>query len=760
MPNLSTGRPASLVATCDQWVRATHTDTAVDGADGVLTLTWTTAPPPRPGAGLCRARGLATDRLCRIYRLVPGAVERLVVGPTGDGLDYASLPAPVVIMGRRPVPSPPSGADFAASEAGPELDLVGIALDADDRLFVADAATRTVSVTDLWSRRLLRSVPVATPEHPARTPVGLAACGGPVTVAVRNPAGLLRLSATRGPAELDLPAAYDDLADQQRGLEPLRVAVLHDRTPVLLVRAASGDCWLLAGARAPQSVGAASDIVVDAEGAVVVAPCAADDGRRSVLRRWAPTATGWTRTTPLDAAGYDGGGLVVTPDARTGYFTAAGFRLAVRTPVTYATKGSCTTYRLDSGTPRNRWGRVLIEACVPDGTAVTVATTTSDDDDLAPVPHVAPSPAHCEPAGPGTPPLVPAVLDAVPMTPTTQPVHRRPDPVTPWWRRPPGGAHDDTFEAPVLAPPGRYLWVTLHLTGNGRRTPRVREVRIEQTSHTLMRRLPAVFSADREQGEFLHRYLASLEGLLHDLDLRARCRDLLVDPHGTPAEALDWLASFVGLVLDDRWAENARRQLVAEIVPLYRRRGTPGALRRYLEIFLAGDRATDPTAATPSPVLLEHYRLRGVGGPLLGGDPGLTTRSVVGAGFRVGGTVGELGSRPLDPASSATSSFATSAHRFTVLVPRPLGAEEEAAMRRVLDTERPAHTIYDLCTVEAGMRVGSGLHLGISSLVGPTGAFDLAVTGHSVLGRRSVLGPASGGVAVEANRLDTTARVG
>ena len=43
------------------------------------------------------------------------------------------------------------------------------------------------------------------------------------------------------------------------------------------------------------------------------------------------------------------------------------------------------------------------------------------------------------------------------------------------------------------------------------------------------------------------------DSLLHDLDQRAARRDVLVDPAATPAEALPWLASFVGLVLDDRW---------------------------------------------------------------------------------------------------------------------------------------------------------------------------------------------------------------
>ena len=289
----------------------------------------------------------------------------------------------------------------------------------------------------------------------------------------------------------------------------------------------------------------------------------------------------------------------------------------------------------------------------------------------------------------------------------------------------------------------------LRLVGDGRTSPTVHELRVEHAAHDLVRRLPEIYADDGPDPSFLHRYLALFDGLLHDLDQRSVHRDLLVDPASTPVEALGWLASFVGLVLDDRWTETARRRLVAEIVPLYRLRGTVWALSRYVELFLE-----------VAPIIVEHYRLRGAGGPILGGDPALSSRSVLGAGFRVGGEVGSLADEPLDPDDDRASVFATHAHRFSVLVPRSLSAEEDAAVRHILDTERPAHTDYDMCTVDAGMRVGDGLHLGLSSIVGPTGGFDSAVTGLSLLGRGTLLGGRTSGVAVEAGRVGTTARVG
>ena len=751
------GRPASLVATCDQWLRATHHLTAVEGGHGELLLRWTPADPVEAPPGGCLARGLATDRLCRIHLLSATTVERLAVGPTARGVDYAALPQPVVVVGGEAgtATTAPSGPDFSTAGPGPQSDLVGIAIDDDDRLALADRGTRSISILDLWSRRLLRTIGVATTTHPDRHPMGLASRGDLMFGVLRRPAGLIRFTATRGPEEIDLPPAA---ASAPADAEPARVAVLADGTPVVLLHDDAGGAWLASVGRPLLDVGPTSDVAVDPEGAVVVAPCPSPSGG-ATLRRFAPTSRGWNPVPPLDASGYDGRGLVVTRDGRVGYTTPSGFRLAVAGAVSYASEGECTTFRLDSGTPANRWGRILVEACIPDGTACLVAAATADDDLATEVLHEDALPAaDCPTAPVASPPLPPRRLVPVVLEQGRDGgrLHERPDAVTPWWRR---DERFRTYEAPVMAPPGRYLWVTLRLTGDQRRTPRVRELRVEHTSHALLRRLPAVFSAEERQAEFLQRYLATFDGFLHDLDLRSRARDILVDPFGTPAEALDWLASFLGLVLDDRWAEAARRRLVSEIVPLYRRRGTVWALGRYIAIYLASDRAGGDDDLWVEPVIVEHFRLRGAGG-LLGDDASLSSRSVLGAGFRVGGEVGALGKRPLDPDEPAGSAFATHAHRFTVLVPQTLDVEQEAVVRHVLDTERPAHTAYELCTVEAGMRAGRGLHVGLSSIVGPTGAFEPVLAGRSWLGRDGILGGRSTGLAVEAGRVGTTARVG
>jgi hypothetical protein len=141
------------------------------------------------------------------------------------------------------------------------------------------------------------------------------------------------------------------------------------------------------------------------------------------------------------------------------------------------------------------------------------------------------------------------------------------------------------------------------------------------------------------------------------------------------------------------------------------------------------------------------------------GDTGAAfTSSIVGVGFRIGGTIRSDTPAPLE--GSVEDAFRTHAHRFTVIIPAVLTAEQLDVVRNIIEVHRPAHTIFDLCTVGAGMRVGRGLMLEVSSVIGPTGAFSTVQLGGSVLGRGAIVGrPQTGGILGSSN-LGTDSVVG
>jgi phage tail-like protein len=317
----------------------------------------------------------------------------------------------------------------------------------------------------------------------------------------------------------------------------------------------------------------------------------------------------------------------------------------------------------------------------------------------------------------------------------------------------------ETFEAIAPPTPGRYLWLVIVLQGHSRATPRLRGVRAEHPAHDWMRRLPQLYSRHEGMHDFVQRYLAPLAGLDEDLAAQSDQRHALLKPCSTPSAALPWLAGWVGLTLDERWSERARRSFTKEAPQLFRLRGTVWALRRMVEI-VTGARV----------LIVEQFRLRGVA--RLGTDPtgqGWNEPAVLGMGLRVGGTLGNAEVRAAAEAvdadggtgaDTAADSFALNAHRFSVLVQADLDADTEAAVRHLLELHRPAHTLFSLCALGAGARIGRGLQIGLSTVIGAGGAFTMLQLGGATLGRSQLLGRPATGLRPGTARLGRESRIG
>jgi phage tail-like protein len=714
-------RPFALVLTRDQWVRMAHNGTGIDPDTGGVRIAWTVPPTAGelvPPAAPELPGGLAFDSACVLYRsAVPeGRVERLL----WRALDPLDVPADdtlreVEVLGGEPdspvgeftpVPSIPSRRSLARP--------LGLAMDEDDRLFVCEHGRRRLLVYDLPSRRLLRSVRL-----PAR-PLDVAAHGRHVYAVLDGAARLVRLSARGDPVPVECPAGA-----------VARVAVSPAGAVFLLYR--TGSVVALGTSLRPHLVDHALDLEVEREGHVVVA-CRPGDA----FVRLGIEDRDWSVGDPYAARDYDGYGIVRTPEGRIGFWTAHGFREAVLGRVRFEARGLVSTYRLDGGEFQTEWGRLFLDACVPAGTRVRVRTATSDEplDDEPGTPWLAPQ-GFTGDEPDRTPPLLPLRLVPPLDGPESwHPVHRRESGRELAWARPAADDPFETYEAPVNAEPGRYLWVTLELTGNTRFSPRVKGLRAERPGHDLLRRLPKAYSRDRETAGFLRRYLALLEGPLSELLDEAEARDVLLDPEATPEELLAWLASFLGLTVDERWPAGAVRALVGEAGALLRCRGTKGSLERMIELYLGVDGVT----------ILEHWRLRGLGGALLRDErSALEAGAVVGENFRVGGAVGDREGQLLS--GTVEDAFETHAYRFTVVVPAVLSDEQRDVIRHLLDVHRPAHTLFELCTVGSGMRVGVGLHVGLLSIIGRTGSWEQLRLG-GLLGRNAILGRPLGGMRV------------
>jgi phage tail-like protein len=744
-------RPFALVHTRDQWSRAAHQGTAIERSTGAVRLAGTPEGESAPlDVPLPSPAGLAFDPWCRLFRSLPeeGRIER-TLNATADPLVAAEeQPAPLDLFA--PPVSPVAG-DFGVP-AGGALDLPrGLAIDEDGRLFIAETGAARLVVFDLVERRLLRRVAFPRPDLSFDRPLDVAADGGAVWVALEGAAELARLTARGAPRRVELPAGVGPV--DRLALQPATGALF------LLTGAGTAAARIVPFDRPGDAWDApfATDLEFESESVLVVARRPGEDFLRFHPERGEPDDHPRAK-----ARGYDGRGIVRTPEGRIGFWailpTGEAFRSAVLARVRYERRGRVITFRLDGGAFQMRWGRLFLDACIPNGTEVRVAAVAADEppDDEPLLPRTPPASGAAEPL-PGVSPPMPAV-SLLPDDAAHRPLHRRSSGrELPWAPRPAGAlAAFETYEAPArVAPaePGRYLWVSLLLLGDGKTTPRVKSLRVEKPGHDLLRRLPKVWSREAIAVDFLERWLAPLDGLLSELDGRATHRRALVDPWSAPAEVLPFLASWMGLVLDERWPLAAKRRLIDELPFLWRFRGTLAGLERFLAIYLEARKG-----AGIRPRIVEHWRVRGLGGAIVGveGEGVLTSQAVLGAGFRVGGAIGTTE----EVALAGRDGFATHAHRFTVVVPARLAAEERDVLVHVLDEHRPAHTLFELCTVDAGLRPGVGLYLGLSSIVGRSAGFRPIEIGASSLGTDRILGRPSAGTRPGGSRAGRDSQVG
>ena len=103
--------------------------------------------------------------------------------------------------------------------------------------------------------------------------------------------------------------------------------------------------------------------------------------------------------------------------------------------------------------------------------------------------------------------------------------------------------------------------------------------------HPLIDGLPALYQEDGLSG----RWLSALDEVLAPVFVALDNVTSYLDPMLTPDDFLDWLAGWVGVLLDENWPIERRRAFVANAAELYRLRGTAAGLAAHVRIFTGGE---------------------------------------------------------------------------------------------------------------------------------------------------------------------------
>jgi len=729
--------PYVAIRSTDQWRRVAHFDTALTVSKTGVSLAELKKDESEVAVIIPEHHSyLAFDPFCRLFRLLPEAGQ-INFWPDIHNLSKSeALPL-------FETPDQPLG-EFTLSDPhiGPLKNASGLSVDSSGHLFVSETSVNRIWVFDLIDKRLIRSINLPDGTQPADSD----ADGLDVYVLTKN--GLGKLSASK---EFYYPSGVLE------GKIFDRVTVMNGEI-FLLENAGTADAKVISwnDPQQTKSFPFATDLVWSSPERLIVAFQSSQLFEEYIIENKASLT--FKKNRSFRAKNYDGRGIVRAPDGRIAYFSTKGFRYALPVKPRYKTRGRIVSFALDSEIYQNQWGLAFVDACLPKGCDMRVRFHTSDELENFTLPRLSAANDTIKEFGslpaPKSSPAMPRdtafVEYATAKFEDAGKLYRRGKQDELIWDEDTDDEHLVTYETPVTAKPGRFLWVAIELTSNGLNTPYIRGLRVQRNGHKLLQHLPRLYSREPKVESFLRRYLALPESLINEFDVSAITRHVLLDPSSCREEWLAWLASFVGLIFDERFNPDTRRQLISEAVWLFRFRGTVQGLERFLKIY-----ANNQLGFNTVIQIVEKFKFRGHAS-MIETDTNQNTGSVLGVDYRMG--FGQADNEQTGLNSQTGSD--EYAHRFNVLVAANLSTEEMEVFRHIIAVHRPAHTVFDVCTVDAGMRIGRGLYLELNSFVGQSAGFIPLHLESGTLGRNGVLGIAKTATTASGGQVGINARLG
>ncbi|MBB6735596.1 phage tail protein [Cohnella zeiphila] len=330
-------------------------------------------------------------------------------------------------------------------------------------------------------------------------------------------------------------------------------------------------------------------------------------------------------------------------------------------PETGAPEGVWLSRALDSAEAETVWHKLTLDADVPDGTQLRIRYFASDSPELVLKGELR------------------NVSDWILRSDIS--FEEKRSALAPYWSEPVVNPQDALF----FGAKGRYLWLQIEWIGSERLTPALARMRVYFPRESPLAFLPAVYQEEPSSRDFLERYLSLFATLLDSVEEQIDAMPRQFDRERTSGGSLRWLASWLGMEIDESWTDEWVRRFLRIAPELYRYRGTKRGIEKAVEI-----------CTGMVPIVVESYQYKSL-------------RDKAELRWLVDRLYGD------DPFT------------FTVLLHRDQAPseKEKVLLRRLIDDFKPAHTEAKLVWLQPWMYLDLHTYLGMNTVLAEPSLFTL-----------------------------------
>ncbi len=222
---------------------------------------------------------------------------------------------------------------------------------------------------------------------------------------------------------------------------------------------------------------------------------------------------------------------------------------------------------------------------------------------------------------------------------------------------------------------GRYLWISVEMFWQLDKTT-LHDIVIEFPARSIVEYLPEIYRRE-DKDRFLDRFLGIFQTIYEDVSERIGRTGEKLDMDCGSHTDLNILAGWMGIKTPEVWGEEPLRELLRELVLLYRLRGTRWGMKEILKLYTGTE-----------PYIVEHHEI----------DSFLEK-----AGYH----------------EELEALYGSDEDMFTVMLPLSAidSRLEEKVVRQLIDVMRPAHMAYQLVTLRPYVFAGLHTYLGVNTIL-------------------------------------------